>query len=88
MKLAKLTPHYSGADLEAVIDIAIESVLEVAMQTGTPQPLTTDLLQKAITKHRSTTIDWFSTAKNYAVFANQSGQYDAISAYLKKHKDL
>jgi SpoVK/Ycf46/Vps4 family AAA+-type ATPase len=88
MKLAKLTPHYSGADLEAIIDIAIESVLELAMQTGTPQPLTTDLLQKAIKKHRSTTIDWFTTAKNYAVFANQSGQYDAISDYLKKHKDL
>ncbi|MCB0687301.1 MAG: AAA family ATPase [Saprospiraceae bacterium] len=87
-KLAKLTPHYSGADLEAVIDIAIESVLETAMQTGAPQPLTTDLLKNAISKHRSTTIDWFTTAKNYAVFANQSGQYDAISEYLKKHKDL
>lgn len=87
-KLAKLTPHYSGADLEAVIDIAIESVLEAAMQSGVPEPLTTEILLKAISKHRSTTIDWFSTAKNYATFANQSGQYDAISEYLKKHKDL
>ncbi|MCB0668860.1 MAG: AAA family ATPase [Saprospiraceae bacterium] len=87
-KLAKATPHYSGADLEAIIDIAIESVLESAMQTGTPEPLTTDLLQKAIAKHRSTTIDWFTTAKNYATFANQSGQYDAIADYIKKHKDI
>lgn len=87
-KLAKLTPHYSGADLEAIIDIAIESVLEVSMETGTPQPLTTELLQKAIGRHRSSTVDWFTTAKNYATFANQSGQYDAISDYLKKHKDL
>lgn len=87
-KLAKLTPHYSGADLEAIIDIAIEAVLEKAMASGVPQPLTTELLQDAIAKHRSTTIDWFTTAKNYAVFANQSGQYDAISEYLKKHKDL
>lgn len=87
-KLARLTPHYSGADLEAIIDMAIESVLEASLQTGTPLPLTTELLQKAISRHRASTVDWFATAKNYATFANQSGQYDAIADYLKKHKDL
>ena len=88
LKLAKMTPHYSGADLEAIIDIAIESVLEIAIQSGVPQPLETKLLMKAIDRHKASTIDWFLSAKNYAMFANQSGQYDAIQTYLDKHKDL
>jgi SpoVK/Ycf46/Vps4 family AAA+-type ATPase len=87
-KLGRLTPNYSGADLEAIVDIAVEQVLESAIETGIPKPLETAGLLKAIEQHRASTVDWFSTAKNYATFANQSGQYDAVSAYLKNHKDL
>ncbi|MCL4113166.1 UNVERIFIED_CONTAM: hypothetical protein GTU68_065802 [Idotea baltica] len=88
LKLAKITPHYSGADIEAIIDIAIESVLEKAIQSGVPQPLETKLLVQAIDRHKASTKDWFLSAKNYAMFANQSGQYDAIQTYLDKHKDI
>ena len=87
-KIAKLTPNYSGADLEAIVDIAIESVLESAIETGVPKPLDTELLLQSIKQHRASTVDWFSTAKNYAMFANNSGQYDPIVAYLKQNKDL
>jgi SpoVK/Ycf46/Vps4 family AAA+-type ATPase len=87
-KLARITKNYSGADLEAIIDIAIEKVLESAMETGIPKPLETAELLQAIEQHRASTVDWFGTAKNYAAFANQSGQYDAIANYLKTHKDL
>lgn len=85
-KLARKTVDFSGADLEAVIDIAIESKLEAAMRAGIPQPLETRDLEKAIKQHRPTTKEWFGTAKNYALFANEAGIYDDILDYLNIKK--
>ncbi len=81
-KLASLTKKYSGADIIAVIDIATESKLEIALETGEIQPINTKDLVQAIKLHRPTTTDWFNTAKNYALYSNQSGMYDDILKYL------
>ncbi|MCO6475370.1 MAG: AAA family ATPase [Phaeodactylibacter sp.] len=85
-RLVKRTEGFSGADLEAVIDLAIESRLEEAMRKGVPAPLETSDLEKAAKNHRATTKEWFSTAKNYALFANEAGIYDEILQYLKIKK--
>lgn len=82
-KLMKRTVDFSGADLAAVIDIAIESKLEASMQKGLPMPIETNDLVNAAKKHRPTTKEWFQTAKNYALFANEAGLYDDILKYLK-----
>ncbi len=82
-KVAKNTPHYSGADINAMIDIAVEKILEEAFATGTPKPITTKDLIAASKKHKASTKEWFTTAKNYALFANKSGIYDNILNYLK-----
>ena len=84
--LARKTPDFSGADLQAVVDIAIESKLDEAMRTGIPAPLTTSDLENGAKKHRATTKEWFTTAKNYALFANEGGLYDEILQYLKIKK--
>ncbi len=81
-RLAALTEKYSGADIKAVIDIAVESKLEIALETGEIQPINTKDLVKAIKQHRPTTMDWFNTAKNYALYSNQGGLYDDILKYL------
>ena len=39
--VAKATTDYSGADLKAVVDRAVEGKLKEAMRTGVPKPLTT-----------------------------------------------
>ena len=82
-KIAKVTKEFSGADINAMIDIAVELVLEEALQTGNPRPLTTKDILNASKKHRPSTVDWFTTAKNYAMFANKSGLYDDIIKYMK-----
>ncbi|MCU0450083.1 MAG: AAA family ATPase [Bernardetiaceae bacterium] len=84
--LAKKLEHYSGADLEALVDIAIEAKLEAAFLDGVPKPLTTNDLLAAAKKHRPTTQEWFATAKNFALFANEAGLYDDILTYLKIKK--
>ncbi len=83
-KVSKTLADYSGADINALVDIATESKLVEAMETGVPQPIRTKDLLAASKHHKASTIDWFTTAKNYAMFANQSGLYDSILAYLDK----
>jgi hypothetical protein len=46
---------------------------------------TKDLL-KAVKDHRSTTSEWFASARNYALYANETGLYDEILRYLKLKK--
>lgn len=82
-QLAKKTKEFSGADLNAMLDIAIEEKLKASMKTGLPEPLTTKDLLVAAKRARPSTKEWFNTAKNYAMYANDSGLYDGILDYLK-----
>lgn len=84
--LSKKTKDYSGADIEAVIDIAIEGKLHDALRDGVPKPLTTKDLEEAVKKHKATTKEWFASAKNFALYANESGLYDDILQYLNIRK--
>ncbi|HEX2861872.1 MAG TPA: AAA family ATPase [Lacunisphaera sp.] len=84
--LAKKTEGFSGADLKAVVDAAVEEKLRVAMKSGQMPPVRTGDLADAIKRHRPTARDWFETARNYALYANQSGLYDDILAHLKIKK--
>jgi len=81
--LARKTEDFSGADLKAGVEVAIEDRLREAMKTGTPAPLTTKGLLAAIATLKPTTKEWFATARNYALYSNQGGIYDEILAYLK-----
>ena len=85
-QLAKKSEGFSGADLKAVVDTAVEDKLRVAMKSGTLQPLRTGDLAEAVKRHRPTVRDWFETARNYALYANQSGLYDDILTHLKIKK--
>jgi SpoVK/Ycf46/Vps4 family AAA+-type ATPase len=85
-EVAKKAIEFSGADITAMIDIAIESKLEDALKTGIPQPITTKDLLNAIKVHKASTKDWFNSAKNYALYANESGLYDEILTYLNIKK--
>jgi SpoVK/Ycf46/Vps4 family AAA+-type ATPase len=82
-QVAKKTDGFSGADLKAVVDAAVEQKLREALKAGGPQPLTTRDLLGAAAGVRPTTKEWFGTARNYALYANQGGLYDDIRKYLK-----
>jgi transitional endoplasmic reticulum ATPase len=81
--VAAKTEHFSGADLKAVVDMAVEEKLREAMKSGVPAPLTTKDLAGVAKKQRPTTREWFSTARNYALYSNQGGAYDDILQFLK-----
>lgn len=81
--LAKKTDGFSGADLKGLVDVAIEAKLRASFAAGIPQPLTTADLTAAASKCRATTKEWFATARNHALYANQGGAYDDVLKYLK-----
>ena len=81
--IAKKTEAFSGADLKAVLDRAIEAKLADAMKVGIPKPLTTKDLLAAAAGVRPSTREWFATARTSALYANQGGAYDDVLQYLK-----
>jgi AAA+ superfamily predicted ATPase len=81
--VAKKAEGFSGADLRAVVDAAVEAKLKEAMKAGVPRPLTTKDFTSAMSAIKPSTREWFSTARNYALYSNQGGIYDDILKFLK-----
>lgn len=83
IQISKKTENFSGADLKAVVDVAVERKLQEAMKSGIPKPLATKDLIVAASCVKPSTKEWFATARNYALYANEGGLYDDILKYLK-----
>ncbi len=81
-RVAKKTDKFSGADLKGLVDHCIEGKLREALKTGTPGPITEKDLLKAAKALSATTAEWFATAKNHVLFANEGGSYDDVAAYM------
>lgn len=84
--IAKETPDFSGADLKGLIDVVIEDKLRDSFKSGIPQPITTKDILKAVKLVKPSTKEWFNSARNYALYANESGLYDDILDYMKIKK--
>ncbi|MDP5275377.1 ATP-binding protein [Chengkuizengella axinellae] len=85
-KLAKKTNHFSGADLGQVIQDAIDVVLQKSLEVGELLPLTNDSLLKALKGRKPTTLEWFSSAKNYATFSDVNKDYQQVLDYIHENK--
>jgi AAA+ superfamily predicted ATPase len=85
-KLAKATDGLSGADIALVCEQATESAMEESMRSGQVRPITQRQLVEAIRSVRPSISDWMETARNYALYSNESGAYDELAAYLKKRR--
>jgi SpoVK/Ycf46/Vps4 family AAA+-type ATPase len=80
--VAKKTKGWSCADLKGVVDAAIEAKLREALKGGARTPITSDDLLAAMKRRQPTTAEWLQTARNYAVYANEGGQYDDVLRHL------
>ena len=65
------------------IERVMEDIGADAFKTGIPKPLTTKDLTAAAGGVKPSTREWFSDARNYALYANDGGQYDDLAKYLK-----
>jgi len=85
-RLAKRTDGYSGADLRLVCEGAAEEALEASAATGTARPIGMDDLSAALIGVSPSTSAWLEMARNYVLFANHSGVYNDLLAYLRERK--
>jgi transitional endoplasmic reticulum ATPase len=81
-RLAKKTPLFSGADLRALVERAVDLVIDDALERGEERAITTGDLETALQGMRPSTHEWLATARNYVDFANQGGGYDEVAAFL------
>ncbi|MCB1079675.1 MAG: cell division protein, partial [Verrucomicrobiae bacterium] len=80
--IAKKIDDFSGADIKAMFDQAIEAALGEAMKSGQIVPVSQKMLLQTAKQVKPSTRKWFESAKNYALYANQSGFYDDVLDYL------
>lgn len=83
--LAQKTSGFSGADLENLVETAVDEAIEDTLESGEEQPITDDHLRRSLRQVRSTTLEWLTTARNYARYANEGGQYDEVLEFLDRH---
>ena len=84
--LARRTDEYSGADLVHLVETAAEEAISRSLQTGELAPISQAQIDLALKSVRPSTRAWFGVAYNYALYANEGGQYDELLAYIRRHK--
>lgn len=84
-KIAKQTGGFSGADLMNLVESAVDEAIDESIENGQEIPLSEGHFEQALKDSKSTTLEWLTMARNYAKYANDSGQYDDVVAFLKKY---
>jgi SpoVK/Ycf46/Vps4 family AAA+-type ATPase len=82
---AQRTSGFSGADLENLVDTAADRAIAKSLATNTESPIDHAALVAALAEIKPTTIEWLTTARNYARYANEGGQYDEVLDFLKRY---
>jgi SpoVK/Ycf46/Vps4 family AAA+-type ATPase len=85
-ELADDSALFSGADLGAVVERAVDAVIDEALEQGGDVPIRHAHLQRALGDSRPTTVDWLRTARNFVEFANDGGRYDDVLAFLRSRE--
>ncbi|MCM4079604.1 AAA family ATPase [Paractinoplanes hotanensis] len=85
-RVADATENYSGADLAHVCETAAEFAMRDSITSGEIRMINQQDMLTAVREIRPSTDGWFVTARNVAMFANESGEYDDLAAYLKKRR--
>ena len=83
-RLAEKTAGFSGADLKAIVDLAVERKLKSAIRSGETTPISGRDLMRAARLVRPSTAEWFNTVLNNARDANPGGLYDPVLRYMKR----
>ncbi|MGE0548251.1 MAG: 26S protease regulatory subunit [Kofleriaceae bacterium] len=83
--IAARTSQFSGADLESVIDTAADRAIADSLASNAEVPIGQAHLLSALSEVKPTTIEWLTTARNYARYSNEGGQYDEVLEFLKRY---
>jgi transitional endoplasmic reticulum ATPase len=80
------TSGFSGADLTSLVETAIDLAIEDEMAGNTGTLLSRRHLDAALEEIHPTTLEWLTTARNYAKYAPEPGLYGDLLAFLERHQ--
>lgn len=84
-KLAERTSGFSGADLAHLVETAVDLAISETLRGAGEVPIRSSHLLAALDEVKPTTLEWLTTARNYARYANEGGQYDEVLEFLERH---
>lgn len=85
-RIAKKLEKYSGADIRALVDRAVEEAIKRAMRSGKTELITTQNLLDASDGMHPSTVEWLATAYDYVRYSNEGGIYDQVKNYLDRNR--
>lgn len=83
-EVADRTPGFSGADLRDLVETAVDEAIEQSIGAGRETPVDAEHLRAALQGAKATTVEWLTTARNYARYSNEGGQYDEVIEFLER----
>ena len=83
--IASKASGYSGADLFNLVEMASDEAIDESIELGKDVEISFRHFKEALPQSKPTTIEWLTTARNYARYANDGGRYDDVLSFLKKH---
>jgi SpoVK/Ycf46/Vps4 family AAA+-type ATPase len=86
-QLATRIEHYSGADIDGLIELAKESAVADGL-AGHERSLAASDFDFAMRQMRPSTLDWLRTVRNVVKYAGDDGSFAEVEQYLKRVKLL
>ena len=84
--IAAITAHFSGADIEGLVELGKDYVLEEHVTQSSERGITQQDLLRAAKEMHASTLDWLRTARNLVKYAGADDSYSEVDRYLKAHK--
>jgi SpoVK/Ycf46/Vps4 family AAA+-type ATPase len=84
--LGTVSAHFSGADIDGVIDHAKEVALADILESGEERPVTQSDLLEGLETLTPSTLEWLKTARNLVKFGGGGRAYEDVEKYLRKVK--
>ncbi len=84
--LAARTALMTGADLNELCERAAERALAQSLETGSVHPIRPEDFDRVLQNMEISAASWLATARNFARYSNEGGQYDELAHFLKKVK--
>jgi AAA+ superfamily predicted ATPase len=84
--ISEKTEDFSGADVRYLCETAVEFALAESMRVGRVCPVDQNMIKRALKEVKASMRPWLESAKNYALFSNDGGEYDDLLQYLKARR--
>ncbi len=81
--LVEKTGGFSGADLEALIEAAVDLAIDCSSDEHI-EPVTNGHFVEALREIQPSIGEWLGLARGFVEYGNQNGQYDDLKKFLRK----